>query len=398
MNKENCCGCRACEQICPKKCIEIVEDQNGFSYAKINEKNCIHCNMCKKVCPMINSESVKNDNEKAYYLIHKNKNVIEHSSSGGAFTAIAEIVANKYNNNYAIYGATMNDTLKVKHTRITDINNIGLLQKSKYIQSDMNNIFKSIKKDLENKMTVLFVGTPCQVAAVKLYTQNIKKGKLILIDLVCHGVPSQKIFNQYIESLEKKENGIVINYEFRNKKKLLNIIDSSSVMYKLDKEKKIKEVKSFSFEDEFMKAFYGGLIYRPSCFSCPYATSKRVGDITIADFWGIEKKYHKLNPQKGISLLIINNDEFNDFFTELEKKTCIKEEDYNLAIKNNRSLKHPSKKNKNYDRFLDDINHKDFCSTVNKYIRKKRKIEFYVSRCLSEDFRNKIKNVLKGKE
>ena len=133
MNKEKCCGCRACEQICPKNCIKIVEDKNGFLYSTIDDEKCIHCNMCKKVCPMLNSEIVKNKEEKAFLLIHKDKKVIDKSSSGGAFTAIAEVLANKYDGNYSIYGATIDNNLKVKHIRITDINQLSLLLLKQYI-------------------------------------------------------------------------------------------------------------------------------------------------------------------------------------------------------------------------------------------------------------------------
>ena len=395
MNKEKCCGCRACEQICPKKCIKIFEDKNGFLYPKIDEERCIHCNMCKKVCPMINSEKVKNKEGKAYALIHKDKYVIEHSSSGGAFTAIAESIANEYEGNYAIYGATMDKRLRVKHIGITNIEDIHLLQKSKYIQSDMKDVFYRIKDDLNANKTVLFVGTPCQVAAVKLYTQNIKKGKLILIDLVCHGVPSQKIFDQYIQSLEKKENETIVNYEFRKRYKLLNIIDSSSIMYTLEKEEKYKNIYKYSFEDEYMKAFYDGLTYRPSCYSCPFATAKRTGDITIADFWGIAKRNPKLNPQKGISLVTINNVNYNNLCEKLRYSVNTREEDYKLAIENNNSLRRPSKKNNYYEDFLRELNKGDFCEIVNKYVKKKSKIEFYIARILPENIVNKLRSFLK---
>lgn len=194
-----CCGCGACVQACPKKCIKMIENDEGFLYPQVNSSSCVNCGLCSKVCPFENYEKAKNTGEQKYYAAYThNKDYIINSSSGGLFSEFAAFFASNRN---VICGATIDNNHKVFHTIVYSIDEIKSLQGSKYVQSDLKNCMSEIKKLISNGAEVLFVGTPCQVAALKNF---ISSPKLWTIDVLCHGVPSQKLFDYYISYLEKK--------------------------------------------------------------------------------------------------------------------------------------------------------------------------------------------------
>ena len=197
-DKNNCTGCRACEKICPKDAIQMVQDSEGFIYPEIDELKCIKCGLCQKVCPNVNS--VKNEliEQKVYYGVHKDEEILRKSSSGGAFTAIVEAFCDK---DYIIFGCTMNEKFEVYHDYVDNKKDIIKFRKSKYLQSNVKDSYIKVKEFLKNGKKVIFTGTPCQISGLKNFLGNIKQEKLLCVDLICHGVTSQKVFNSYIEGL-----------------------------------------------------------------------------------------------------------------------------------------------------------------------------------------------------
>ncbi len=359
--KSNCYGCRACEEICPQKCISMIKDEETFLYPNIDKEKCISCGLCEKVCP-INTKEYNNP-KYAVSAVHKQETVVNKSSSGGAFSAICQMFENT---DVVIFGALF-DGLKVKHSFVTD-GNYKVFCKSKYVQSDTNGSFSEVKKFLKAGKQVIFSGTPCQVAALKMYLGNTDREKLILIDLVCHGVPSQKLFDMHIDELIQK-NGDVKSYTFKNKKPLDGKVNSrtAEVIY-ANGETIIKNVAT----DAFLKAYYTRLIYRPSCMQCQFAKFDRVSDITIADAWGIEQKYRELDSKKGVSLVIANTEKGLELVRNLDVFMDTYDIDMDFAINTNEQLKQPTQTHKNRAKFFKLIKKNTFEQSV--HIATKRTI------------------------
>ena len=395
MEKTKCCGCRACEQICPKECIKMEYDEKGFMYPKIDRSKCIECGLCKKVCPMLNNEELKQTIPfETYRLISKDKEIIDTSSSGGAFIEIVkQILSNNKSKKYKIYGCIFDKQMKAKHIGITDVKDINKLQKSKYVQSDIGYSYKEIKQDLKEDILVIFSGTPCQIAGLKKYLIGQDTENLYTIDLVCHGVPSQKVLDKYIQYVENKYDSKIKKFNFRQKIKIGNKVDSCGVKMEFENSQIIKE---YSFSNWYMLGFFGGLYYRECCGECPFANTKRVSDITIGDFWGIQKTNKNLDANTGISLCIANSNKGQKIMKEIEDAVKVNEEDIKVAIANNRNLSKPSKISPNSNEFFEKLdNSKDFRKTIKKYVRRKGILEYLISANMNEEFKNKIKNKIK---
>lgn len=263
LEKSKCCGCRGCEQICPQKCIRMVEDEEGYLYPEINKENCVECGLCKKVCPMLQYESLNQNKENEFYkLISNDKELIKESTSGGAFTEITNnIIKKNQNKNYKIYGCAWQDDMTVKHVAVDDIKDIGILRKSKYIQSDIGNVYSQIDKELRNNYLIIFTGTPCQTVGLKMFLKvknNRNMENLYTLDLICHGVPSGKVFLKYIEFLEKKYKSKIKSFSFRERMKVGNKVDSSCIKIEFENGKELKE---YSFNNLYMLGFYRGNVF-----------------------------------------------------------------------------------------------------------------------------------------
>lgn len=316
-NIEDCCGCTSCENICPTNAIEMITDKEGFMYPKIDQALCINCGKCKDVCAFQKGCDTSNnlDQIMAYGIKHKNDNVRLNSRSGGTFTAISDYVINQSG---AVYGAKFDQNLNVVHSRATNKKDRDLFRGSKYVQSSLDNTFKKVIEDLVNEKYVLFSGTPCQTAGLNKYLSKIgiNRDKLILVDLVCHGTPSPKIFRDYINFLNKKHKTNITNFEFRNKRKFG--WEAHRETYKV----RNKEYSS----DVYTTLFSRDEMLRPSCYNCKYTNLKRPSDITLGDFWGIEKVLPNFTDDKGISLVFINTAKgkrlFNSIKTELDYVEC----------------------------------------------------------------------------
>ena len=312
VEKEACCGCTACYAVCPKKAISMCQDEEGFQYPVVDQGKCVNCGLCIKKCPLIRENAAK-DTECFYAVINNQENVRAASSSGGAFSALAQHVVGC---NGVVYGAAYDAEFAVRHIR-TDADTWERLRTSKYVQSDMGDIFLQVKADLQQGRMVLFTGTPCQIDGLKNSLSDINTANLITCDLICHGVPSPRIWREYLTQLKKETKKEIAKINFRNKSEH-GWHNSTLRIESVDGAVLADEQQSQGF---FFRLFFSHLILRPSCNSCHYANLKRVGDITIGDYWGVEKHYSQLDDNKGISLVMVNTAKGLETMEEI-KKNC----------------------------------------------------------------------------
>lgn len=351
-DKKLCNGCGICTLQCPKHCISMEEDSEGFLYPVIDEEKCIHCNRCKNICSNYNESSTTGE---AYIAINKNEEERKHSASGGMFYILAKYTISKHG---IVFGATYDENLKVKHEQATSLDECKKFMGSKYVRSDMTGIYQQIKGYVEDGRMVLFTGTPCQCKAVKEFLGK-DYDNLILCEIICHGNPSPKVFEKYIKELEKNENTKVLDVQFRSKE---NGWSNSTPIITFKDGKKLED-------PTFYRAFISELISRPSCHECPFVTIHRNSDFTIGDLWGIEKIAPEMNDEKGVSLLLANTNKAKNILNEVNTQMELKPTDITEAISYNHNKN--DKQNKNRNKFFYEINQKNksVIKLMNKYTK-----------------------------
>lgn len=327
--KAECCGCNACAEICPKHCIQMIEDAKGFLYPQVDSAICIECSVCDNVCPMDVSNISLKYPLKA--LAAWNKNRQEHllSSSGGAAYVFSSYILDKGG---VVYGCT-SDGIDICHIRVEDHTDLSKLQGSKYVQSNVCGLFKDVKNDLKSGKSVLFIGTPCQVAGLKNYIKHIPE-HLYLVDLICHGVPSKKMLHDHIKHIANRR--VVQKISFRKGNDYRLSIQTVNFSYEVS-------LWETPYKDLYLKGFIEGMISRPSCYKCPFACPTRVSDITIGDFWGL--KNAELLPEEtrdGVSLLLPMTDKGLNLVQAVESNFHIIERSVDEAVDGNTQLRHPS--------------------------------------------------------
>lgn len=310
VDKDKCCGCSACISVCPKGCISMSEDKEGFLYPVVDSVQCIDCGLCEKVCPILHP--LKNESEPLVYAaINNDESIRMQSSSGGIFTLLAESVID---NGGVVFGACFDRDWNVVHDYTETKEGLVRFRGSKYVQSNVGNSFSQVKIFLDAGREVLFSGTPCQVAGLKNYLRK-PYPNLLTVDLVCHGVPSPEVWRKYLQETVCKAYGIKKN------KSAVNLCDYiSDIKFRA----KDKGWKKFSFkieykdgkieinpfyENPYMNIFLSNLSLRPSCYACPAKLNNTQSDITLADFWGVNKIDPNIDDDKGCGLLFLNNKE-----------------------------------------------------------------------------------------
>lgn len=344
--KNKCCGCSACFNICPKGAIEMKPDEKGFLYPRVDKSKCINCNLCVKVCPIQNKiKKEKQYNTKSYACINKDNQIREKSSSGGIFSLLAQEILKE---NGVVYGAAYTADFSVKHVRVDNLSDLDKLYGSKYVQSNIGTIYKNVKCDLEKNKKVLFTGTPCQINGLYGFL-NKKYDNLYTQDLICHGVPSPEVWKEYLK--RAFGNKKIKNVEFRNKD-----VGWHKFSFKVTFEDETNFSETFD-KNIYMKLFLKDVILRDSCYSCDFKEINRISDITLADFWGVEKIIPKIDDDRGISLVILNTDKGQELFNKIKNNVIEKEINIEEAIRYNLNMVNSAKINKNSKRFF--LNYKN---------------------------------------
>lgn len=328
VNKEDCCGCNACVQKCPKHCITMKEDHEGFLYPMVNESFCIDCKLCETVCPVLNVyQPIAPVLALAAY--NKDRKVRLESSSGGIFTLLSERVIAEGG---VVFGARFNDQWQVEigHTDTTD--GIEAFRGSKYIQATVGKAYKEAKAYLDQGLKVLFSGTPCQIAGLNRYLQKSYEN-LLTVDVVCHGVPSPKVWKYYLSEITNNAVLAINSCFFRNKE---NGWKRFNFQLKYISGGEFCILSSYHQENHFMRAFLNNMILRPSCYACRAKGGRSHSDITIADFWGVEYVIPAMDDDKGIGLVLVNSLKGQQFLGS-NLGGVFHEVDFEHAIKHNSS-------------------------------------------------------------
>lgn len=293
--KELCSGCSACYSICPAEAITMREDEEGFLFPYIDEGMCIACGKCKQVCPM-NEAKCETENVISCHAVKTTDDILMESSSGGMFTLLANKVLE--HNGYVCGAAMQKDCMGAEHIIISDKSELWKLQRSKYVQSDLKDCFRRIKALLDDNKEVMFVGCPCQVEGLKKYLKH-DYAKLLLVDLICHGVPSPKVWRYYLNEIAAGEE--IKEVKFRDK----SIEIGSCISVTFENGRVMKQAGNKSL---YIKGFLTDIYNRRSCGECPFPYVKRPGDITLGDLWGVEEIYPEFDDGKGTSLVLVNTD------------------------------------------------------------------------------------------
>ncbi len=339
-DKTECCGCEGCIQVCPKQCINLMQDREGYMYPKIDSDRCIDCHLCENVCPYLSCKSghkQQSDRKPLIALAAKNRNctIVDNSSSGGVFYELAKSVIEQ---DGVVFGAILTEGHEVIHTHTTTVVGLSKMMGSKYVQSRIGRSFSKVEEFLKMGKRVLFSGTPCQIVGLRKYLRK-DFSNLITVDFVCHGVPSPGIWMKYIKHVmaslpENRENDIKIN--FREKKGFswsdygFSIKSGTESLF-----------ETRSVENPYIRAFITDNCLRPSCYQCKYKNNTS-SDITLGDFWGIDKISPEFYDEKGVSLIVIKTQKGADLIPY--DKFVTKEVQYLQVTQYNRAINHSSPK------------------------------------------------------
>lgn len=350
--KEACNGCTACVYVCPKKCIEMKEDFEGFIYPVIDESKCVNCGKCLTVCSNTKEQNVF-VKPVPYACINNNKDVLLNSTSGGVFYALLKELFSK--ERAVCYGAAYDENLVVKHMRAANLNDSLKFMGSKYVRSDVDGVFEKVKEDLKNNYKVLFTATPCEIQGLYTYL-NKDYDNLITCSVICHSNPSPKVLAKYLKCLELEKKSKVSKITFRAKS---NGWKNPVPVIQLDNGDAFEE-------DSYSKAFSRVMISRPSCSECVFTKPYQVSDITIGDFWGVDKLTDITGYENGISLVLANNKKGESVISSLNGVTIYNldsNKDY-LIYNHNK----PEKAHRNRNKFfkkLDNVNDNDVINLLN---------------------------------
>lgn len=324
-DKHKCCGCEACVQICPKHCISFIEDEEGFRYPHIDRTTCIDCGLCEKACPVLQQAEQK-EPLKVYAAKNTNEEEQLKSSSGGIFILLAKEVIHQGG---VVFGVKFNEKWEVVHEYAETEEDIQKFMGSKYVQSRIGNTYAQAKEFLKQGRKVLYTGTSCQIAGLKKFLRK-DYDNLLTVDVICHGVPSPKVWRRYIDELKgnarKGKNSVsspfiqsvsegdvsnvqIESISFRDKRTGWKKFSFAFTLAEASADGKKNSVSlSHIFnEDPYMQLFLRNLILRPSCYQCPAKAGKSQSDLTIADFWGIERFHPDFDDERGVGLMMVNS-------------------------------------------------------------------------------------------
>lgn len=374
-DKHNCCGCSACVQVCPKRCISFEEDSEGFCYPSVDKDVCVNCGLCEQVCPCLNQGTPK-EPQKVYAAINPNEEIRMNSSSGGIFTILAERIIEEGG---VVFGARFDEKWNVIHDYVETIEELKYFRGSKYVQSRIGNSFQQVLDFLKVGRKVLFSGTPCQISGLKLFLRK-DYSNLITVDFICHGVPSPGVFRWYLQervnkyaALRGKKNSVsspiksipkgdvllpegisIKDIRFRDKYNGWKKFSFSLCLAEASAEGKQNTVSlsKYHMEDPYFLGFNFDLFDRPSCHACPSKELKSGSDLMIADFWGISRVLDKFDDDNGTSMILVKTDAGSKIISALKESLMIQEVSYETIRKYNRSVYYVFPEHKNRSKFF----------------------------------------------
>lgn len=350
--KTDCCGCTACEQSCPKHCISMNADAEGFLYPSIDLKLCIDCGLCERVCPVINRNKPDTP-EYCIAAINRNEDIRFQSSSGGIFTLLAEQIIK---NGGIVFGAVFDNDWNVIHSSAETIEQIAPMRGSKYVQSELGNTFSRIKDELKKGRPVLFTGTQCQVSGLNHYIGN-SNSKLITVEVICHGAPSPATWHSYRPEIKR-------NVRFRDKR---NGWSSCGISF----DSKFTPYK----DDSFLQSFFCKINMRPSCYVCPAKSGRSGADITLGDFWGIQNVAPEFYDNIGTSLIIVHTNKGQTLINSLDFK--FSKLPYNQGLSGNPSLAQSVEPGVNRNFFFNQFKKHGFDIAWGRTISQKRLLRMW---------------------
>lgn len=401
VNKQDCCGCSACVQRCPKHCITLKEDGEGFLYPHVNSDECIDCGLCEKVCPELH-HGERHIPLEVYAAKNKDESIRMQSSSGGIFTLLAEKVIQEGG---VVFGAAFDANWEVMHTYAETMEGLVDFRGSKYMQSRIGTAYQDAEYFLKQGRKVLFSGSPCQIKGLKLFLRK-NYDNLIAVDFICHGVPSPKVWREYLKETIARKGGknSVLSYpipckigidtvDFRSKstgwKKFSFALTLSETS--VEGVKNTVLLSSVFSENPFMRAFLADLILRPSCYSCPSKSGRSGSDLTIADYWAIPQVAPEFDDDKGVSLVLVQTEKGKSFYQSLKEKTTFIVTSYQEAQGANGGFKEKTPMHPKRSRFFTEFAQSDdIIGLIDRTLR----IPLY--RKLLKKVKNGIKKMLKS--
>ena len=351
-DKSKCSGCTACHVVCPHGAIHMKPDIMGFLYPEVDMTRCTDCGLCDKVC-VFYRQMPRNKEPLAKAARNLDVESLMGSRSGAVFPLLAAEIIGAGG---IVYGAAFDDDFRVVHKRAETMEEADSFRGSKYVQSYMADMFKKVRKDLWEGHTVLFSGTPCQVHGLSSYIPDKLKDKLLLVDIVCHGVPSPYVWRDYLEYQRNRLGASISEVSFRDKKS-----------YGWAAHKETYRVAGELYTDtSFTHLFAKDIMLRPSCYACPYAGVHRQSDITLADFWGWQKSVPDINTDdRGVSLVLINSEKGSEMIERCSHALDIRNVELKDCLQPN--LCHPSVPDKDYGKFTDDYAKKGLEYVLRRY-------------------------------
>ena len=357
--KQDCCGCTACQQICPVQCITMEPDEEGFLYPKINEDSCIRCDQCKTVCPIL-TPLLPAGETKTYVGYARNEEIRRQSSSVGIFSLAAQFVLKRGG---VVFGAAFDDAFQVRHIGIESEKDLWRLRGSKYVQSSLDNTYPQVRQYLAAGRWVLFSGTACQIAGLKKYLGKAYD-RLLTIDVLCHGVPSPKIWKLYLEEQERKHHGKITSIQFRDKRlgwKLysIRILFADGGEY------------AVPFPDDiFMNMFLANIDLRPACHDCRFKEFPRVSDMTIGDCWGIENYMPEMDDDKGTSLFMVHSPKGERILEAIREDLAVKEAELDHFLSGGGDLRKSVDMHPNRKKYWAGVYRGESLDVLHGYVRK----------------------------
>lgn len=365
--KKSCCGCGLCTQVCPKKCIELRQDDEGFYYPIVNEGQCVKCGRCVQKC--VHAMRSNQALTETYIGYNPDEAVRKESSSGGIFNAIASTFID---NGGVVFGAAFDDDYFVRHIRIESKENLSRIMKSKYVQSDLKCIFDALVADLKSGRPVLFSGSPCQVAAINQLAESLAlKEKLYTVDFICHGVPSPGVWKSYLDYIS--EGSEVHEVNFRDK--------SHAGWHDYYLHIKYGDNSQLSESHElntYMRLFLSDRNIRPACYYCNFKSGNYMSDLTLADAWKIEKEYEPWADDKGTSLFIVRSHKGENLLAACDSQLKLRKSNYEFWSKMNLSLVTRTQVGEGRKELFSDFSELEESAFWKKYsqISRKKKIRY----------------------